>query len=108
MLLIVNAARMFAALTRGRKIPARLYLKHAGYLILHGVTQMRWRKCNDKTAGRNWLRHLLLVTGYVTIFTLWWCSCRGSRWRTAVLHWTSILGYYATAVLLGATASMML
>jgi hypothetical protein len=71
------------------------------------LTQRRWKDCKDAEAARNWQRHLLLVSGYVTIFALVvvflpWFQVDDSGFR-----WTSILGYYSTAVLLGTTLSMI-
>ncbi|MGA8183730.1 MAG: 4Fe-4S dicluster domain-containing protein [Terriglobia bacterium] len=105
--LLTNAARMFYRLTRGQGIPAHLYLKYLPHLILQAATQKRWKECKESEATRNWVRHLLLVTGYVTMFTLVvvflpWFQVDGSS-----VHWTSYLGYYATAVLVGATVWML-
>jgi len=103
LLLAVNAWRMLAGVTRNDGIPARFYLAQIPHLIIQGVTQVRWSECGDKTARTNWLRHLLLVTGYASIFSLVvlflpWFQIEDSGFR-----WTSIPGYYATAVLLGTT-----
>ena len=106
--LLSNAARMFAGLTRGRQIPARLYFAEIGSLIVQGVTQMRWKDCNDRVAGRNWVRHLFLVSGYATIFTLVVVFLPWFQVEDSSFHWTSILGYYSTAVLLITTSWMVL
>ncbi|HUX10201.1 MAG TPA: 4Fe-4S dicluster domain-containing protein [Terriglobia bacterium] len=106
--LLTNAARMFYHLTRGRKIPARLYLTCLPHLIFQAVTQKRWKECKDSEATKNWIRHLLLVTGYVTMFTMVVVFLPWFQVNDSSIHWTSFLGYYATAVLLGATAWMLL
>jgi ferredoxin len=103
LLLISNAARMFNGLTKGEDIPLNCYLAWLPYFIIQGITQKRWRDCSSSDSGKNWIRHFLLVTGYVIMFTLVvvflpWFQISGSS-----LHWTSILGYYATIVLLGST-----
>ena len=103
MLLLSNAVRMFLGLTKDEKIPFSYYLSQLPYFIIQGITQKRWRDCDDKDSGKNWIRHLFLVTGYVIMFTLVvvflpWFQINGSS-----LHWTSILGYYSTVVLLGST-----
>jgi hypothetical protein len=108
LLLLINAARMFRFLTRGAAIPARCYLGELRELVLQGVFQQRWRECKEPDSQRNWLRHLALVSGYVTIFSLVviflpWFQRQDSAW-----HWTSIPGYYSTAILLGTTGWILL
>lgn len=105
--LLTNAARMFVALTRRAGLPVSLYLKRLPYLAVQGVTQKRWRDCKDAQALANWRRHLLLVTGYATMFTLVVPFLPWFQIEDHSFHWTSILGYYATAVLLIATVSMI-
>ena len=102
-LLLSNAARMFIGLTKDEKIPFSYYIAQLPYFIIQGITQKRWKDCDDKDAGKNWIRHFFLVTGYAIMFTLVvvflpWFQISGSS-----LHWTSILGYYSTIVLLGST-----
>jgi len=106
--LLTNAARMFYRLTRGQKIPARLYLTKLPHLIFHAATQKRWNECKDSETTKNWIRHLLLVTGYVTMFTLVVVFLPWFQVDNTSVHWTSFLGYYATAVLVGATAWMLI
>ncbi len=106
--LLTNAARMFVALTRGQKIPASLYFAQIGALIVQGVTQMQWKNCNDGKAGRNWIRHLFLVSGYATIFTLVVVFLPWFQVENSSFHWTSVLGYYSTLVLIVTTAWMLL
>jgi ferredoxin len=108
LLLLANAARMFIGLTRDDKIPASAYLAQLGTLILQGVTQMQWKNCKDSDASRNWIRHLFLVSGYVTIFTLIVVFLPWFQIEDSSFHWTSILGYYSTAILLVTTAWMLL
>jgi ferredoxin len=108
LLLLANAARMFLGLTRDGNIPARLYFAQIGSLIVQGVTQMQWKNCNDSDASRNWIRHLFLVSGYATIFTLVVVFLPWFQIQDSSFHWTSILGYYSTAVLLVTTAWMVL
>lgn len=104
LLLLVNAARMFFGLTRSEKLPVRYYLAQLPNLALQGLTQVRWKGCKGSEAIKNWVRHLLLVTGYVTMFTLVVVFLPWFQVEDSSFHWTSILGYYATAILLGATA----
>lgn len=106
--LLSNAARMFRRLTHGRKIPARLYLTYLPHFVYQGLTQVRWKNCQGSDALKNWVRHLLLVTGYGTMFTLVVIFLPWFQVENTSIHWTSFLGYYATAVLLVATVWMLL
>jgi len=105
--LLINAARMFTALTRGESIPLRLYLAQIPALIVEAVTQKRWKNCGGD-GSRNWLRHFLLVTGYGTIFGLVALFLPWFQIENSSFHWTSILGYYSTAILLGTTVWIIL
>jgi ferredoxin len=107
LLLLINAGRMFRAITKNKEISARTYLTRLPALIVEGVTQRRWKDCKDREAGKNWARHLLLVTGYGTIFTLVVVFLPWFQADDTGFRWTAILGYYATAVLLGSTAWMI-
>ncbi len=106
--LLTNAARMFYGLTKGQKIPLRLYLTRLPHLILHAATQKRWHECKDSETTKKWIRHLLLVTGYVTMFTLVVIFLPWFQVDNTSIHWTSFLGYYAAAVLIGATVWMLI
>ncbi len=106
--LLTNAARLFYHLTKGQKIPAHLYLTRLPHLIIHAVTQKRWHECKDSQATKNWIRHLLLVTGYVTMFVLIVVFLPWFQVDNTTIHWTSFIGYYATAVLVGATVWMLI
>ena len=107
LLLFSNAARMFRGLTRGKGIPAGAYLRQLPAILVEAATQRRWRKCEAEDARWNWKRHLLLVSGYVTIFTLVVVFLPAFQVEDNSFRWTSILGYYATAVLLASTFSMI-
>ncbi|HSB68263.1 MAG TPA: 4Fe-4S dicluster domain-containing protein [Candidatus Methylomirabilis sp.] len=102
-LLLSNAARMtYYAMRKSHPVPLSAYLVELKELILHAVTQKRWRDCaTDNT--KHWLRHLLLVSGYGTMFALVVVFLYWFQVEDASFHWTSLLGYYATLVLLGAT-----
>ncbi len=102
-LLLSNAARMaYYAMRNSHPIPLSAYLIELKELILHAVTQKRWRDCaTDNT--KHWLRHLALVSGYGTMFLLVVVFLYWFQVEDASFHWTSLLGYYATLVLLGTT-----
>jgi quinone-modifying oxidoreductase subunit QmoC len=102
--LMSNAFRMFRYVMAGTKVPPILYLKEARTFGLHFLTQKRWRKCGEDRS--RWVKHLILVSGYLTMMTLVivfirWLQVDDSSW-----HFTSIFGYYATAVLLFITVEM--
>lgn len=83
-----------------------LYIREAKTFVLHFMTQKRWRECGEDRS--RWLKHFILVTGYLTMMTLVivfirWFQVDDSSW-----HFTSIFGYYATAVLLFITVEMFL
>jgi ferredoxin len=102
-LLLSNAARMaFYAMRNSHPVPLSAYLIELKELILHAVTQKRWRDCaTDNT--KHWLRHLALVSGYGTMFLLVVVFLYWFQVEDASFHWTSLLGYYSTLVLLGTT-----
>lgn len=82
-----------------------VYLQELKTLVLHAATQKRWRDC--ETPSR-WAKHLLLVTGYVTMLLLVvvflrWFQTNSSHWRPI-----DLLGYYATGILLFVTTEMMI
>lgn len=102
--LLSNAFRMYWFIMAGTRVPPGLYFLEAKSFILHFATQKRWRKCSeDKT---RWLKHFLLVTGYMTMMTLIIGCIRWFQVDDTSWHFTSIFGYYATAVLLYLTVDM--
>ncbi len=107
LLLMTNALRMFLRLTAGRHIRFRVYLTQLPQFVMQAMAQSRWKECNDREALKNWLRHLLLVTGYVSMFTMVVVFLPWFQVKDTSFHWTSILGYYATTVLVVATLWML-
>jgi len=102
--LLSNALRMYRYIMNGTKVPFRLYLTEAKAFILHFATQKKWRKCGEDNS--RWLKHFLLVSGYLTMLTLIivflrWFQVDDSSW-----HFSSLFGYYATGVLLFITVEM--
>jgi ferredoxin len=92
------------------RAPLSLYLIEAWHLVYHFFTQKRLAQCanEEKEPGRreekrlNWISHLLMVTGYVTmlimvVFFLPWFQTDRIYPITNPQRW---LGYYATVVLL--------
>ncbi len=107
-LLLINAARMFSGLTRSDKVPLTTYISQLPHFIFQGLTQIRWRDCGSRAGIKNWLRHLFLVSGYAIMFTLVVVFLPWFQVENTSLHWTSFLGYYATAVLLASTVWIMI
>jgi Fe-S oxidoreductase len=104
--LLSNAFRMYRFIMNGTKVPFRLYLTEAKAFVLHFVTQKKWRECGEDKS--RWLKHFLLVSGYLTMLTLIivflrWFQVDDSSW-----HFSSLFGYYATGVLLFVTVEMFL
>ncbi len=102
--LLSNAFRMFRFIMSDTKAPFWLYITEAKAFVLNFMTQKRWRECGEDRS--HWLKHFILVTGYLTMMTLIivfirWFQVDDSSW-----HFTSIFGYYATGVLLVITVQM--
>jgi len=104
--LLSNAIRMFRFVMAGTQVPLRLYLTEAWAFPLHFVTQKKWRECGDDRT--RWLKHFILVTGYMTMMTLIIVCIRWFQVDDSSWHFTSIFGYYATAVLLYLTVDMFI
>jgi quinone-modifying oxidoreductase subunit QmoC len=128
--LLTNACRMFKAVmgdpaqypaagTAGAPallnlkvggIPLALYLQEAREFIVHFFTQKRFDACGTKSQRTQWLVHLLIMTGYSSVFLL---VVVGLRWfqrdnEYAVWHPVRLLGYYATfAILYGTTYAII-
>lgn len=98
--LLLNASRMHHFVMKGVRAPFSAYVAEFGQLLLHASTQKRWRECEDRRP--RWWKHLLLVTGYVTMFLLVVVFLRWFQTDEVrpLLHPTRILGYLATAALL--------
>jgi len=102
--LLSNAFRMYRFIMSRTKVPFWLYITEAKAFVLNFATQQRWRQCGEDRS--RWLKHFLLVSGYMTMMTLVivfirWFQVDDSSW-----HFTSIFGYYATGVLLVITVEM--
>ncbi len=102
--LLSNAFRMARLILNGTRVPLSLWVTEAKTFVVHFLTQQRWRKCGEDRS--RWLKHLILVSGYLTMMTLIivfirWFQVDDSSW-----HFSSIFGYYATGVLLFMTVEM--
>jgi ferredoxin len=103
-----------------KKIPLEIYVSQAKELIISFVTQRRFSECTDRT---QWIVHLLIMTGYSTVFLLVVVFLAGGihflglSWDKIAFqrdviypffHPVRLLGYYATfAILYGTTYAMI-
>jgi len=102
--LLSNAFRMYRFIMSDTKVPFSLYITEAKTFVLHFMTQKRWRACGENRS--RWLKHFILVTGYMTMMTLIIVCIRWFQIDDSSWHFTSIFGYYATGVLLFITVEM--
>ncbi len=97
------------------KIPLRLYVMQAKEFVVHFLTQRKFGECTDR---RQWLVHLSIMTGYVTMMFLVIILLAGGleiiglAWKPIAFqrdviyplwHPVRLLGYYATAAILYGT-----
>ena len=94
------------------KIPLNLYINKAKDLLIHFLTQKQFGQCTDRM---QWLVHLLIMTGYSSVFLM---VVIGIRWfqrdqvimpdYKALSVILSLVGYYATfAIMYGTTYAMI-
>jgi Fe-S oxidoreductase len=102
--LLSNAFRMYRFIMVDTKVPLWLYITEAKAFVLNFITQMRWRQCGEDRS--RWLKHFILVSGYLTMMTLVIVFIRWFQVDSSSWHFTSIFGYYATGVLLVITVEM--
>lgn len=121
-LLLSNTYRCFSFIMGDLKfkIPLRAYIREGWTLVSHFMTQKRFAECTDRM---QWLVHLLIMTGYSTVFLLVAVFLAGGleviglAWepiafqRDVIYPWyhpMRLLGYYATcAIFYGATYAMI-
>ncbi|MFH1480260.1 MAG: 4Fe-4S dicluster domain-containing protein [Pseudomonadota bacterium] len=103
-----------------KKIPLEIYISQAKDLIIHFITQKRFGDCSDRM---QWIVHLLIMTGYSTVFMLVAVFLAGGihviglSWDKIAFqrdviypffHPMRLLGYYATfAILYGTTYALI-
>ncbi|MBT3218594.1 MAG: 4Fe-4S dicluster domain-containing protein [Proteobacteria bacterium] len=102
--LFSNAFRMFRYIMADTKVPLWVYLVEAKTFVIHLFTQRRWRQCGEDRS--RWLKHFILVTGYMTMMTLIIVCLRWFQVDDTSWHFSALFGYYATAVLLIIPAEM--
>jgi len=95
-----------------RQVSLGSYLSAFREFVVHFTTQrLWWSKCEpERTVERNrWLKHLLLMTGYLTMLILvvpllWWFQ---TDKLYPIIHPQRWLGYYATAILVFASVEIL-
>ncbi len=110
-LLLSNGLRMMYYVMGaggGPKVPPWLYITQIPTFIVHFATQKRWRVCGDNNT--RWLKHLLLVSGYITMLVLVvvFLPLFQTDKVYPFYHPQRLLGYYATVVLLWFTVDFMI
>lgn len=99
--------RMVMGSGAGVRVPLSSYLGELPAFFGHLTTQKKWRDCEGPKT--RWLKHLLLVSGYLTMMALVVVGLRSFQTDEIhpVWHRTRLLGYYATAVLLYGSADFL-
>jgi hypothetical protein len=98
----LNMARhVLRSTTEQISIPASVYISELKELVVHFITQKRWRDCDENEHSR-WLKHLLLISGYgimlvLIVPLLWWFQTDNIY---PIYHPQRWLGYYATIALI--------
>lgn len=111
LILLTNASRMVRFVLGERHngtIPFSLFVREAGTFFRHFATQKRWRECSDD--GTRWLKHLLMMAGYLTMIVLIVIFLRWFQTDEIhpVYHPTRLFGYFATAALMYVSADFLI
>lgn len=91
-------------------IPVSLYMREAGAFVTHFFTQKQFGACGTRSQRIQWFMHLLIMTGYTTVFML---VVVGIRWFQrdeiySIWNPVRLLGYYSTfAILYGTTYAIV-
>nr|NQU93711.1 4Fe-4S dicluster domain-containing protein [Bacteroidota bacterium] len=97
-ILVSNILNMFYKIilsNKSFKVPFYAYFTEFWRLIYNFVTQSKFSKCDDKNY---WVGHMLLMTGYTTMFILVVVALPAFQTEKVVdwYNWQRLLGYYAT------------
>lgn len=90
-----------------KKIPISYYASELKELIVHVITQKQFGKCEDKM---QWFVHLLIMTGYASVFLLVVVFIRWFQRDEIYNFWHPIrlVGYYSTfAIMYGTTYAII-
>jgi quinone-modifying oxidoreductase subunit QmoC len=91
-------------------IPVAIFIREAKEFVVQFLTQKKYNACGTASQRVQWFNHLLIMTGYCTVFLL---VVVGLRWFQrdeiyALWHPVRLLGYYATfAILYGTTIAII-
>jgi len=93
---------------RSNQISVFVFLAEFRNFVAHFMTQSRWRGCTENRSG--WLKHLLFMSGYVTMLALivpflWWFQTDEIY---PIIHPQRWLGYYATIMLIMYSADSLI
>jgi quinone-modifying oxidoreductase, subunit QmoC len=92
-----------------RGVPVPIFIREAREFAIQFFTQKKFNACKSASQRVQWINHLLIMTGYSTVFLL---VVVGLRWFQrdeiyALWHPVRLLGYYATfAILYGTTLAI--
>ena len=103
------AARQEAGNITIRGVPVRYFLEEAKEFFVHFATQRNFASCGTKSAKMAWYEHLLVMSGYSTVFLLVVVGLRWFQTDTMQPIWNPVrlLGYYATfGILYGVTRAI--
>ena len=91
-------------------IPAAIYIREAKEFVLQFFTQKQFNACGTRSQRIQWINHLLIMTGYSSVFLLVVVGIRWFQRDEIYALWNPIrlLGYYSTfAILYGVTYAMI-
>ena len=93
-----------------RRISAAVYWRQIPTFFLHLFTQKRWRQCGSPHGGLRWFKHLLLVSGYLSMLTLVLILLRWFQTDHIYPFYypQRLWGYYAAVALLYPTVDFMI
>ena len=95
---------------RWNGIPVSIYLSELKELLVNFFTQKKFKDCNTDTQRTQWIVHLLIMSGYSTIFILVVVFLRWFQRDEILPLWNPVrlLGYYGTfAILYGTTYAII-
>lgn len=93
-----------------RGIPLAIWVSEAKAFLVHFFTQKQFGACGTREQRTQWLIHLLIMTGYTSIFLLVVVGIRWFQRDEIYALWNPIrlVGYYATfAILYGTTYAII-
>ena len=110
--LLAGAARMAWWTLDGpamRRISPAIYLRQVPAFFVQLFSQNRWRRCGTHRSVVRWMKHLLLVSGYLSMLTLVLILLRWFQTDHVYPFYypQRLWGYYATAALLYPTGDFI-